>query len=125
MVALAVGTAVVFAAGAFSAGNRSPNPGPPLSTSAQPWLGLRTTTSPARPGALVTQVVSGGPAAQAGLQQGDVVTAVNGQQTGGPSDIAAAVDPQLVGNEVLIQIDRGGQLQTVGVTLAKRPAGAP
>ena len=84
-----------------------------------------TVRPPAGAGALVTQVASGGPAEQAGLQPGDVVTAVNGRQIGGPSDIAATIDSQLVGSEVLLQIDRGGQLQTIGVTLAARPAGAP
>jgi hypothetical protein len=126
--ALAVGAAVVLAAGPFDAGSgsaRSARPGAPAYQSARPWLGLTTTSSPAGAGALVAQVASGGPAEQAGLQPGDVVTAVNGQQVAGPSDIAAVVDSQLVGNEVLIQIERGGQLQTIGVTLAERPAGSP
>jgi S1-C subfamily serine protease len=96
-----------------------------VSQSPRPWLGLTSKTSPGGAGALVTQIDPGGPAEQAGLQQGDVITAVNGQQIAAPSNIAAVVDSQLVGNEVLVQINRGGQLQTVGVTLARRPAGAP
>jgi putative serine protease PepD len=91
----------------------------------RPWLGLATAPAPARSGALVTQIVAGGPADQAALQQGDVITAINGQPIGRAADVAAVIDSQQVGTEVLLQIDRGGQLQTVGVVLAGRPTGGP
>ncbi len=139
VVALAVGGGVAFASGAFSGESpgassvqpafQQPHSGFQQPQTAfqqpQPWLGLMTTTSSGGTGALVTQVVPGGPGDQAGLRQGDVITAVNGEQVTGPADIASVVDPEPVGTEVLLQIDRGGQLQTVGVILAGRPTGGP
>jgi S1-C subfamily serine protease len=82
-------------------------------------------TSPSGGGALVTQVIPGGPADQAGLQQGDLITAVNTQPVAGPADIASVVDSRSVGDEVLLQINRGGQVEPIGVTLGRRPAASP
>jgi PDZ domain len=131
---LGVGTGIALAFGAQSTPSPvtpadAPSPNTPsvtgLSQLPQPWLGLTTTSSTNLGGALVTQVVPGGPADQAGLQQGDVITAIDGQSISGPGDIAGIIDSQQVGAEVLLQIDRGGQLQTVGVILASRPSGGP
>ena len=88
-------------------------------------MGLTATSSASQPGALVTQVTSGGPADQAGLRAGDVILAVNAQPITGPADIGGVIDGLPTGSEVLLQIDRGGQLSTVGVTLAPKPAGTP
>jgi outer membrane biosynthesis protein TonB len=122
---LAAAGAIAAAAGAFNESIAPASSVPRLFQPPQSWLGLKTGSSPGRPGALITQVAPGGPGDQAGLQQGDVITAVNGQAVTGPSDIAGVVDPQPIGAEVLLQIERGGQLQTVGVILAGRPNGGP
>jgi serine protease Do len=81
--------------------------------------------SPGMPGALVTQVIPGGPADQAGVQLGDVIMAVNAQPVADPTDMSRVVGTQSVGDQVQVQIERGGQLQTVAVTLGPRPAAAP
>ena len=102
------------------------NPSPtPAFAPARPWMGLTATSSASQPGALVTQVTSGGPADQAGLRAGDVILAVNAQPITGPADIGGVIDGLPTGSEVLLQIDRGGALSTVGVTLAPKPAGTP
>ena len=55
------------------------------------YLGL--STSPASGGgAQVQQATAGGPAERAGLQAGDVVTRVDGDEVQDPDDIAAAID---------------------------------
>jgi membrane-associated protease RseP (regulator of RpoE activity) len=127
-------TAVALASGVFSDPGSSsatsalspgPSPAPAQFQQPRPWVGLTTTSAPTGSGALVTQVVPGGPADQAGLQPGDVITAVNARPIASPSDIGGAIDSQMVGSEVLFQVDRGGQLQTIGVTLEPRPAGSP
>ena len=103
-----------------------PTPTPtPAFAPARPWIGLTATSSSTQTGALVTQVASGGPADQAGLQPGDVILAVNAQPISGPADIGAVIDGLPAGSEVLLQINRGGALSTVGVTLAPKPAGTP
>jgi S1-C subfamily serine protease len=110
---------VAFATGAFSAHKPNVSSVPALLPPPRPWLGVMTTSSPG--GALVTQVIPGGPADQAGLQQGDVIMAVNTQQVGGPTDIAGVVDARSIGDQVLLRIERGGQVAPVGVTLGRRP----
>lgn len=109
---------------ATSAPPSNPSPTPAFAR-AQPWMGLTATSSGTQSGALVTQVTPGGPADQAGLQAGDVILAVNAQPITGPADIGGVIDALPTGSEVLLQIDRGGQLSTVGVTLAPKPAGTP
>ncbi len=111
-------------ASATSAGPSNPSPTPAFAP-ARPWMGLTTTSSAAQPGALVTGVTPGGPADQAGLRGGDVILAVNAHPITGPADIGGVIDALPTGSEVLLQIERGGQLSTVGVTLAPKPAGTP
>jgi membrane-associated protease RseP (regulator of RpoE activity) len=129
-IVLAAGTGTALAVAALTGGDANSNSiseryQQPQFQLPRPWLGLATASSPARLGALVTQIVPGGPADQAALQQGDVITAINGQPIARPADVAGVIDSQQVGTEVLLQIDRGGQLQTVGVILATRPTGGP
>lgn len=102
------------------------NPSPtPAFAPAKAWMGLTATSSGPQSGALITQVASGGPADQAGLRPGDMILAVNAQPISGPADIGGVIDALPTGSEVLLQLDRGGQLSTVGVTLAPKPAGTP
>ncbi len=91
-------------------------------------------------GALVATVVSGGPAAQAGLQGsntpvdingstvqvgGDVIIAIDGQTINTMDElIAYLADNTSVGQTVTLTILRNGNQQTVSLTLAARPSGA-
>jgi S1-C subfamily serine protease len=114
-----------LALGAF--GDRSP--GTSQVTGAfqlpQPWLGMTTTGAPGGAGALVTKVAAGGPADQAGLHRGDLITAIDGQAITGPAEITSVVGAQPVGAEVLLQVDRAGTLETVGVIVAGQPGRTP
>jgi S1-C subfamily serine protease len=91
-------------------------------TGARAWLGLQMDYWPAG-GAFVSDVSSGSPAAAAGLQQGDVIVKVDGQDVNGPGDVVQAIDAHKPGDSLSMQVQRG--LDTVGVhvTLAQRPAG--
>jgi putative serine protease PepD len=117
---LVAGSAVAFALGAFRSRSPSTSHVTGVYQLPQPWLGLTTTSSPSGAGALVTQIAPGGPADQAGLQRGDLITAVDGQAITRPAEMTSVVDSQQVGTEILLQIDRGGQLETVGVIVASR-----
>jgi putative serine protease PepD len=121
---LALGGAAAFAIGAFGAGSPAANHATAGLGLPQPWVGLTTKSSPGG-GALVTDVALGGPADQAGLQRGDVITAIDGQAVTRPAEFTSVVDSQPVGAEVLLQINHGGQLETVGVIVAGRPGGSP
>jgi len=57
-------------------------------------------------GVLVTRI-NGGPAAQVGLQPGDIIRAANGQQIGAVRDLVAATSRQAASWQVTIE--RGGQ----------------
>jgi len=73
-------------------------------------------------GLLVAQVAPGSPAEAAGLQQGDIIVKVDGQDVTDPAALATTVRGMKPGDQVHLTIDRNGQEQTVTVTLAERPA---
>ena len=70
-------------------------------------------------GALVSSVTAGSAAASAGLQQGDVVTAVDGKPIDDANDLVAAVQAGTVGQKMTIEYTRNGAKKTVTVTLSE------
>lgn len=68
-------------------------------------------------GAVIAQVIPGSPAEQAGIEEGDVVTAVNGKPTKGAADLRNAVGLLRVGEEVKLNVIRGGKERVVGVEI--------
>lgn len=60
-------------------------------------------------GARVVAVQPGGPAAQAGLRPGDVITAVEGSRISGPGDVINAVERSGVGRSLRLSVQRGGE----------------
>jgi putative serine protease PepD len=70
-------------------------------------------------GALVSTVTAGSAAAKAGLQQGDVITAVDGKAINGSDDLVAAIQSGSVGQKISIDFTRNGAKKTVSVTLAE------
>jgi S1-C subfamily serine protease len=70
----------------------------------------------------VVGVVSGGPAEAAGLQPGDVITAIDGTPVVRPNDIAAIVLAHKPGQVVTVDYtDATGLSKTATVTLASGP----
>jgi len=70
-------------------------------------------------GVLIVQLVPKGPAAQAGLQAGDIIVQI-GKQT--VTDVASLMDALLTmkpGEVVSVQVARGTQQQTLNVTLGE------
>ncbi len=68
-------------------------------------------------GATVASVESGGPAADAGLRAGDVVTKVDTRKIADSEELVAAVRSYQPGDKVTLTILRGGAERTVTVTL--------
>jgi putative serine protease PepD len=81
-------------------------------------VGISTATN----GVKLTEVRPGTPAANAGLQAGDVVTAVGGKSVHDPTALSTAIDAKKPGDRVTLTYTRNGQSHTVTVTLAERPA---
>ena len=89
----------------------------------RPFLGVSTGAGTS--GALVREVTSGGPAADAGLRTGDVIRSIAGEAVAEPDDVAAAIQDRRPGETVEIEIRRGGSTETLDVRLGTRPAQAP
>jgi serine protease Do len=81
-----------------------------------PSLGL-----PKDSGEIVRSVVPGGPASRGGLQQGDVILRVNGQQVTPEQTVSYLVANTQVGSRIPLDVVRGGRRQTVYVVVGQRP----
>jgi serine protease Do len=68
-----------------------------------------------------TSVIAGGPAASAGVQAGDIITAINGQAINQNTSLTSIIDKEAVGNKVSLTINRSGKTITVNVTLGTAP----
>jgi S1-C subfamily serine protease len=82
----------------------------------QQELGLTQAT-----GALVQTVARNGPAAAAGIQPGDIVTAAGGRPVTSPEDLIAVLRDHQAGDTIPVTVVRDGAKQTVDVKLAERP----
>ena len=70
-------------------------------------------------GAVVAQVTPDSPAAHAGLKQGDVIDAINGQKVIDGSALQVAVSQKQPGDTIHLGIIRGGQQQTVDIKVGE------
>jgi serine protease Do len=75
---------------------------------------------PSGKGALISQVFPGGPAAKAGIQGGDVVTAVNGKAVDSPGALSRAVAATAPGGKASITYTREGKPHTAEIVVAER-----
>jgi putative serine protease PepD len=94
------------------------------------YIGVSTTpTSDGSAGAVVRDVRPGSPAARAGLRAttslsgvgGDKIVTVDGKPVRRPEDIAQAISARRPGDTIGVVIQRGGQRQTLSLTLDERP----
>jgi S1-C subfamily serine protease len=77
------------------------------------------------PGVRQPAVFPGSPAASAGLQEGDIVTAINGRRIDANNtleDVLAAYQP---GDRLTLMILREGEAMQIAITLDVRPAASP
>ena len=70
-------------------------------------------------------VSPGSPAAQAGMQPGDQITAINGTPIASTDQFIATIDHYKPGQSVTMTVTRSGQSKQVKVTLANRPHKTP
>lgn len=101
----------------------------------RPWIGaggqavtsdIASSMGLTRPaGVLINQVRKGGPADQAGLKVGDVVTAVNGKAVDDPDSMRYRVATLGVGGTTNVTVLRGGKEQTLALRLIGPPEDPP
>jgi serine protease Do len=72
-------------------------------------------------GAIVADVVAGGPAARAGIEQGDIVTALNGQAIDDNSDLTRKVAAVPAGQTAVFSINRAGKALQIKAVIGNRP----
>jgi serine protease Do len=72
-------------------------------------------------GALVATVVPGSPAAKAGFEQGDIVTALNGKTVEDSRDLTRRVANIAAGESASFQVDRQGKAMDIKVQIGARP----
>lgn len=70
-----------------------------------------------RAGALVTQVIAGSPADDAGLREGDVITAIDGSLIESMEDLAAVIRSMPPGEDVVLTVERDDDTIEVTATL--------
>ena len=73
-------------------------------------------------GVLVVEVQSNGAAAQAGVQQGDVIVAIDGKEVDNQASLGDVLVTKAPGDKVSISVYRGSQQLTFNVTLGELPA---
>jgi S1-C subfamily serine protease len=73
-------------------------------------------------GAMVMSVDPRGPAAAAGVHQGDVIVAWDGEAVRSVQTLLRALGPDGVGRVAVLGLRRGGEAREVRLTIAERPA---
>ena len=71
-------------------------------------------------GASVVSVVEDSPAAEAGIQAGDVITAIDGETVTTRDELVNAVKTKSVGDEVVLRVLREGQTSDITVTVGEQ-----
>lgn len=90
----------------------------PLTPDLAQQFGLKDTH-----GAVVDSITPGGPGAKAGLQSGDVITAIDGSKVEDYNELTLAVIGHQPGTTVKLDVVRNSKPMTVDVTLGQRPTG--
>lgn len=96
----------------------------------RPWLGVYIQTVNKEiadylrlgkaEGALVTSVVEGGPADNAGITQGDVILAIEGNKVSTSQELTDLVQKLKPGQKVAVVVFRGGKKYEVSVTIGEK-----
>ena len=92
-------------------------------SSSDGYLGVRAQDAVGNSGAVLAEVSPESPAAQAGLQPGDVVVSVGDRGVADSTALAAAVRAAGAGNKVTLRVVRNGQQRSVEATLGSAAAG--
>jgi putative serine protease PepD len=85
------------------------------------YIGVSSAEEPSNPGAVVKTVSPGGPASDAGIRAGDVITSFDGRSVRNPSDLSLAVNAKKPGDKAKVQVRRGDSTRTVEIELGTRP----
>jgi pimeloyl-ACP methyl ester carboxylesterase len=85
------------------------------------FIGASAAPSPGAPGVLVRSVVPGSPAADAGLQAGDIITRVGDVDVPGVDAFLVTIRSLRPRNRVRVAVTRDGQAMAIGLVPRERP----
>jgi Do/DeqQ family serine protease len=95
------------------------------------WLGVQPSdispemaqalSLPTRQGVLITGVLRGGPAAEAGLKPGDVLVRIAEREVANVGELFGVIGTVAPGTQLPVEVLRGGQKVAASVTFAERP----
>jgi S1-C subfamily serine protease len=88
-----------------------------------PFLGVSGQNTANGGGALIQDVVAGGPAASAGIKPGDIIVSIDGKKIASMDDLVSELLKKDVGQVVQIEYLRGGKRHTTSARLSSRPEG--
>src|SRR4051794_317130 len=88
------------------------------------FLGVSIAQTTGADGALIGSVAQSGPGAAAGLQKGDLVTAVDGKAIHDANGLIAAIEAARPGQRLTLTVQRGSQRLTLTATLGTQPSTA-
>jgi putative serine protease PepD len=89
---------------------------------AHAYLGVSTEDAENGAGARIAEVRSGTPAERAGLENGDVVTEIDGERVDSADELRLLIDAKQPGDETVLTVRRDGDSRTLEVTLGTRPS---
>ncbi|MGH7162980.1 MAG: PDZ domain-containing protein, partial [Planctomycetota bacterium] len=115
------GLLIPLAAAALSGSTPARGPGtrPPELSPDAAYLGIESGTSEGE-GVVIESVVQGAPAAAAGLEAGDRIEAVGGEQVRTIADLKNAISNRKSGDEVTVHVRRGESTLALKVKLGRR-----
>ena len=98
----------------------------------RPWMGVYLQTvdpslvgqlglPPDTEGAAIVEVVRGGPAADAGLEAGDVITAIGGKRVASDLEVIKLIAARRPGDDVELEVLGSSGTRSVAVRLERRP----
>ncbi len=88
-----------------------------------PFLGISGQNLPNNQGALIQDVVGGGPADRAGIRAGDIIVRIDGVRITSMDDVVAALFKKRVGDSVKIEYLRDKNRRSTTAVLGSRPEG--
>jgi putative serine protease PepD len=94
------------------------------------WLGVRigppSSPSPSTPsGAEIGSITTGGPADDAGLQSGDIVTEIDGRPIDDATALSSYINTKAPGDKITMTVQRHGQTEKIDVLLGDQPPKVP
>ncbi len=72
-------------------------------------------------GVYVSSVIDGYPAQEAGIKEGDIITAIDDEPVKEPMDLIAQIIRYEVGDSITVTVNRNGEVLEISLTLSEKP----